>query len=169
MAVIPIAGIIYGSAAAVEVMAFIYDAWREKPDETLAKHLRAAKIQQVQRRTSESKLEEKIRARHAGHQVGRLEDLVGTKAGLDTGSIAPAELGIQGGGLSARDMPMVQQVAMRLGMDPADLVAKFDPTRSNMYVPPSRRGNRPSPRADQIAPPEAAGPAQLNPNTGFGG
>jgi len=150
-------------------MSYIYDAWRKKPDEELAKLMRAAKLEQIKGKVQESALEQKIRARHTDMREGRLQDLVGMKAGLDSGAISPAELGIEGGGLAGRDMPMVQQVAMQLGMDPDDLVAKFDPTRSNMYVPPSRRGNRPSPRADQIAPPQAAGPAQLNPNTGFEG
>ncbi len=169
MAALSIAGILYGGATVVGVMSYVYDAWRKKPDEDLAKLMRAAKLEQIKSKVQESELEAKIRQRHSDLTQGRLQDLVGMKAGLDSGAISPMELGIQGGGLSARDMPMVQQVAMQLGMDPDDLVAKYDPTRSNMYVPPSRRGNRPSPRANQIAPPEAAGPAQLNPNIGFGG
>lgn len=163
---LPIAGIIYGATAAVDILSRIYNAWREHPDQTMAQNLRAAKLAEVQSKIAEVGLEEKVRGRFADMRSQRLRDLVGMKEGLDTGTISPAELGIEGGGLAARDMPMIRGVAARLGMDPQDLVARFDPTRSNMYVPQSRRGNAPRPSAKQIAAPGAVqdtGPLQLNP------
>lgn len=166
---LPIAGIIYGATAAIDILSRIYNAWREHPDQTLAQNLRAAKIAEVHSKISEVSLEEKVRGRFTDLRAQRLQDLVEMKEGLDTGTISPVELGIEGGGLAARDMPMIRGVAARLGMDPQDLIARFDPSRSNMYVPQSRRGNTPRPSAKQIATPTPdIEPLQLNPMATLG-
>lgn len=166
---IPMVGVLYGTTIVVDVLAQIYAAYREKPDQKLAQHLRAAKIGAVQRKVREAEGEERIEQQYADLRRQRLQDLVGMKEGLDTGVVSPAQLGIKGGGLAARDMPMVNAVAARLGMDPQDLVARFDPSRSNMYVPESRRGNRPRvPLKQAVQDAQPPGPAQLDPTLGFG-
>lgn len=151
------------------VLMGVYNAWRERPDAKMAEHLRALQSQEVLRKSQELRIEEKIHSDVGRLKGQRLGDLVEMKQGLSEGWIPPAQLGIKGGGLAGRDMPMVQVMAAQMGMDPADLVAKLDPTRSNMYVPASRRGNYPTPTAEQKAAAVAPGPLQLNPMGGFGG
>jgi hypothetical protein len=70
--------------------------------------------------------------------LGGNQRLLSTKVGLDRGFVSPVELGIKGGGYAARDLPLIRQVAAQVGMDPEDLAARFDPTRSGPYTPPSK-------------------------------
>ena len=166
----PIVPAIYAVSAVTGILLTIYNSRRERPDVTIAEHLRALHTEQAMHAGRELRLEEKVRGEFAAERAGRLRDLVGTKQGLDTGTTSGAELGIEGGGMSARDMPMVNIMAARLGMDPKDLAARFDPTRSNIYVPASRRGESPRPLSPQATPAAGApqGPAQMNPMAGFG-
>lgn len=166
-AIVPI---IYGVSAITGILLTIYDSWREHPDVKMAEHLRVLQVEEAMRAGRTLGLEEKVRGEFAALRAGRLRDLVGTKQSLDTGVTSGAELGIEGGGMSADDMPMVNIMAARLGMDPKDLAARFDPTRSNIYVPASRRGESPRPLPTQVAQAGSApqGPAQMNPMSGFG-
>lgn len=166
----PIVPAIYAASAVTGILLTIYNSWRERPDVKMADHLRALHTEQAMHAGRALRLEEQVRGEFANERAGRLRDLVGTKQGLDTGTTSGAELGIEGGGMSSRDMPMVAIMAARLGMDPKDLAARFDPTRSNIYVPASRRGESPRPLPTQVAQPGSSpkGPAQMNPMAGFG-
>jgi len=171
---IPLVPAIWASSAVVGVMMEIYQAWRENPNIKMAEHLRALQVEEVQRKSLEMTAEENVRGRHARLRAQRLSDLTNLKHGMDIGTIDVTWSGTPGGDAEQRDLPMLQIVAARLGMDPQDLIARYDPTRSNSYVPAQRRGNLPRPtpkqlaQADAFSAPPPTGPAQLNPMTGFG-
>jgi hypothetical protein len=164
-------GIILGASAVLSALTAVWNAYRKHPDQEMAEHLRTAQLEAVKRASNKMDLEQRVHERFAQERSTGLRKLVETKQGLDEGWISPAEQGIPGGGLAARDLPMVNLMAAQLGMDPADLVARFDPARSNLFVPEDRRGNTPPRPLSSLLPKpptEMMGPAQMNPQGGFG-
>jgi hypothetical protein len=162
---------ILAGAAVLGGLSVLYSAFKKDPNIDLAQFIKGRQLEEAMKAASHMQMEEKTRQEFAQVRRKRLEGLVETKQGLDEGWRSPAEFGIKGGGISAQDMPLVNMMAAQLGMDPQDLVARFDPTRSNFYTPTDRRG-------ESITPPlkdvirrkmEDAGPAQMNPMGGFGG
>ena len=151
-------------------MGVIYNAWKKDPALDMAQFIKGRQLEAAMKAARGLRLEEKVRGEFAQMRSERLQNLVETKQGLTEGWISPVELGIEGGGLSARDMPLVNLMAANLGMDPQDLVAKFDPTRSNFYTPTDRRGESITPALKQVLRNRGSqGPAQMNPMRGFGG
>jgi hypothetical protein len=149
----------------------IYNSWREHPDAKMADHLRVLELESVKRASDKMELGEQVHERFAKSRGEGLRKLVETKQGLDEGWISPADQNIKGGGLAARDMPLVRMMAAQMGVDPQDLVARFDPSRSNFYTPVDKRGETPSrPLASMLPKPETQimGPAQMNTQGGFG-
>jgi hypothetical protein len=175
LAVVPavVIPLIWRIAALVGTGTYLYGILRNHPDQDMASALRASQIEEVQRKQRElGLLQEGYDERSKGRKR-MMGEAVRKKQGLQEGWISPVELGIEGGGYAARDMPLIQAMAARMGVDPQDLVAKFDPARSNAYVPSDRRGFAPRPTAKQLAQADAAtatptGPAQMNPMVGFG-
>jgi hypothetical protein len=169
-------GIYYGVTATLAAIAMVYNEMRNHPDQDMAKTLRAAQKEAVDRASNKLFYAEQTHERFQQANRAGWEDIVKTKQGLDEGWISPAERGIVGGGVSARDLPMVRLMAANLGMDPQELVARFDPARSGMYIPIDKRGEVPPrplasllPKPEtQIMRPTQVGPAQMNPLRGFG-
>lgn len=162
--------LLLAASAVIGTASMIYNMSVEDPRAEMAQHLRALQLEAVRNREAQARFESGMRKRFSQTRTGRLQDLLNMKQGLSSGSISPFELGIQGGGLANRDMPLVKMVAAKLGMDPADLAARFDPRRSNAFIPRDMRGNRPRPTAKQLAVAETASivppniAAQLTPN-----
>lgn len=163
-AVIPIAsGILFG-------LSVIYDTWKKDPNVDLAKFIKGRQLEAAATAASHFKMEEATHREFAQARSSKLQGMVEEKKGLTEGWISPAELNIKGGGLAARDMPLVNMMAAQLGMDPQDLVARFDPARSNFYTPSDRRGEMVRPSLQNVVKQrvEDQGPAQMNPTSGFG-
>lgn len=130
---------------------FIYSMYQESndPNVNLAEKLREAQKKEVQAAARRMSAREAVETESHQALVRRNQRLLNVKQGLDRGYISPVELGIRGGGYSERDMPLIRHTAAQLGVDPEELAARFDPSRSGPYTPPSRRAATLSPLRPQ--------------------
>lgn len=161
---------IIAAAALITGLGSLYQMVKRDPNADLAQYIKQKKIDAAQSEARHMQLSEETHQEFSMARKKHLEGLVELKQGLDEGYKSPVEYGIEGGGLSARDMPLVRMMAANLGMDPQDLVARFDPMRSNFFTPSDRRGETvTSPLQDVIRRKTGdQGPAQMNPTGGFG-
>ncbi|MHC4509594.1 MAG: hypothetical protein ACYTAO_11640 [Planctomycetota bacterium] len=131
--------VLQGGLYATGLLAFIYEVFSGDPNVDLATTLKAAQKKQVQAAARRMAAREEVETEFSMARARRNQRLLSMRQGLERGSVSPVELGIRGGGFAARDMPLINQVAAQLGVDPDALAARFDPTRVGAYTPPSNR------------------------------
>lgn len=132
--------LLQGGLYATGLAAFIYEMYQgaNDPNVDLAETIKAAQKKQVQAAARRMAAREDVETEMSMSRARRNQRLLSTKAGLDRGFVSPVELGIRGGGLSGRDMPLIRQAAAQVGMDPEDLAAKFVPAQLGGHVPAGR-------------------------------
>jgi len=132
--------VLQGGLYATGLAAFIYEIYQSAndPNVDLAETIRASQKKQVQAAARRMAAREEIETEFSMARARRTRQLATTRLGLERGFVSPVELGIRGGGLSGRDMPLIRQVAAQIGMDPKDLAARFVPAQLGGYVPPGR-------------------------------
>lgn len=158
--------IITAASLAIPVLTSIYNAWRTHPDQDFAKYLRARQLEQAAAGVRKMEIPQEVHAEYETAMQRARAQAITQEQGMREGWMPP-DANVRAAGMAAKDTPMVRAMAAQLGMDPDELAKRFDPTRSTIYVPESKRGNTFQPTPKQIAE-QNAGPAQLNPNTGFG-
>lgn len=163
--------VLFGSLAIAGVLNMIYNVWRSHPNEDMAKYLKAVQLESVYTKARQQAGQEAMYEKLDRTNTRVQQDFLSQAQGVKQGWISPVAAGIAGGGIGKKDMPLVRAMAARMGMDPEDLVARFDPQQSNIWLPENERGAGIPPSAKQLAK-VAAGPvtpAQLTPEGGFGG
>jgi hypothetical protein len=177
LAYVPILGLAFvpvalAALSVVAVMTQIYNAYREDPEKSMAEHLKSLEAENRMRVSVSLRAEESLHNFYRTTKSEIADDALSEASALRSGSKTGLDTMQPGMGFPGRQLPMVEAVAAKIGMDPADLMARLDPSRSNMYVPASRRGAGPRPTPQSLvkaSAPLPAGPAQLNPMGGFGG
>lgn len=149
-------------SAVVTLGSQLYGLYKQDPRKKVADYINAMRAREESRAAIMQGAERKSYEMFRKVKGRMAQDVLEASEGLSSGRITGAQAGAVGGGLPHYQLPMVEMVAAKLGVSPDDLVARFDPRRSNIYIPASRRGA--FPRTPPTAPTDAGPSMMVSPN-----
>lgn len=132
-----------------------YGLYRADPRKKAADYINAMRAREESQAAIVQGAQRKSFERFRKIKGQQAQDILEATEGVSSGRISGAQAGAAGGGLPHYQLPMVEMVAAKLGVDPQDLIARFDPRRSNIYIPASRRGAFPRLQPPQPTAPES--------------